>query len=398
MTRLAPLALLVPLVALGCGESHDPALCLGDTCVAVATSIFNPDFTGSGTLDSVDLKTRTPHTGLDATLDPDTTLKIVGEELFVLQRDSGSLRIYDPKTFAVKIEMPLGSADPMDPLAAGKSYPQDLWVDGDGKIWVTLSGNDALHAIGVLDRGAGGALTYVGLPQDPSDPDGKPEANHLYTCNDKLYVTLQSYSFGMDGKISYAPGRIAIVDPSQRSLRGSITLTGRNPYDLVALGSDCNDVVVATSAGLTTKPDGQGNLERVDLDQAASKGVLATDEMLGGRPTLLAAAADDLLYVALYFDPQPNGMGDVYLASTKVIAFDPQKKVVRGDVTGKFGNVNFLRKRGDELFIGAGIFAGMEDSGKQPRGLYITPADGGMLSSAPIDLAGLTPSAIALPD
>jgi hypothetical protein len=397
MIRLAPIAALAATVATavavgGCGTTHDPALCLGDTCVAVATSIFNADFTGMGTLDSVDLASRAPHLGLDATLDPDTTLKIVGEELFVLQRDTGALRIYDPKTFQVKLELPLGDAT----HPAGKSFPQDFWVDADGKIWVTLSGNDAAHALAIVDRNMLGSIIYLGLPQDPSDTDGKPEPAKLYACNDKLYVALQSYWFDMNGKVNYAPGRIAILDPSTRSTRGTITLAGRNPNDITALGSDCNDVVVACSAGLTTAPDGQGNIERIDLDASASKGVLATDEQLGGRPSLLAAAAANLLYVALYFDPQPNGMGDVFLSSVKVVAFDPQMKIVKNDVTGKFGNVNFLRTHSDDLFIGAGVFAGMEDPSKSPRGLYIAPADGKMITAPPIDLQ-LTPSAIALP-
>lgn len=382
---------LASLALAGCGGSVDPSLCLGDTCVAVATSIYNADFTGQGTLNSVDISTRTPHLGLDATLDPDTTMKIIGEELFVLQRSTGSLRIYDPKTFAVKVELPLGDTD----HPGAKAFPLDFFVTDAGKIFVTASGNDAAHALVIADRNAPGTLAFLGLPQDATDTDGKPEPAAIYSCNSKLYITLQSYSFGMSG-LAYAQGRIAIVDPDARTVRGVITLAGQNPSDLVALGSDCNDVVVSTAGGLTTEPDGKGNIERFDLDAAASKGVLATDQALGGRPTLMAVGGDKLLYVAEYFDPQPNGMGAVYLASVKVIAFDPIGKTVLGDITGKFGNVNFLRVQNGDLFLGAGIYAGMEDPTKLPRGLYIFPADGKMLTSAPINLS-LTPSSIALP-
>jgi hypothetical protein len=401
-SSLTPLALL--LLA-GCSGSPDPKLCLGSTCVAVATSVFNPgDFNGMGTLNSVDLATRATTIGIDATLDPDVTMKIEGEELFVLLRDTGSLRVYDPKTFAVKVELKLGAADPPDPTTptdpdhplASKALPQNFWVQDDHHIFVTLSGNDAAHALGIVDRTAPNTIAYVGLPQDTADVDGKPEPNELHSCNGKLYVTLQSYFFDEKG-VHYATGRVAILDPDSRTARGVITLAGNNPYDLTPLGSDCNDVVVATSSNLTTVPDGTGNLERLDLDAAASRGILATDEALGGRPTLLAPAADNLLYVAIYDDPQPNAMGDVFLSSVQVLAFDPQAKAVRATVTPKFGNVNFLRTHGEQLFLGAGVFAGMEDPSKAQRGLYISPADGTMVTSPPIDLK-LTPSAIALPD
>ena len=392
MTRLS-LLVLVPLALFGCSSgTNDGGLCLGSQCVAVATSVYNADFTGMGTLNTVDLKTRAVTTGVDATLDPDTAMRIVGDELFVLQRTTGAVRIYDPKTFAVKVELPVG--DDAHPSAA--AYPQDFYVDDAGKIFVTLSGNDAEHSLVVLDRSAPGTLVYIGLPQDAADTDGKPEPNRIHACGGKLYVTLQSYSFDSSFKISYAKGRIAIVDPDARSVRGIIALAGENPYDIVPVTSDCHDVVVASSAGLTTVPDGNGNLEHIDLAAGTSKGVLATDQTLGGRPTLLARASDDLLYVAIYFDPQPNGMGVDYLSSVKVIAFDPKTKTILGDVSGKLGNVNFLRVHDGKLFFGAGIYAGMEAAGKGARGLYLGPADGKMLTTPPIDLS-LTPSAIALP-
>ncbi len=390
MKRLA--LLVAPLALFACSSSSDDHLGLASSRIAVATSIYNADFTGTGTLNTIDLATRTPHLGIDATLDPDTAMKVVGDELFVLQRTSGSVRIYDPTTFSVKLELPVGD----DAHPSAHAYPQDLWVASDGKIFVTLSGNDAAHALVVLDRNAPGTLVYIGLPQDPADTDGNPEPNRIYACDDKIYVSLQSYSFGMDGGITYAKGRLAIIDPAARTVRGVIPLAGENPYDISALSNDCNDVVVATSAGLTSEPDGKGNLERIDLSSGASKGVLVSDQTLGGRPTLVARASDELLYVAIYFDPQQTSAGATLLSSVKVIAFNPQTKAVLNDVSGKMGNVNFLRVFDDELFFGAGIFAGMEAPGKAPRGLYIGPADGKMITAAPIDLA-LTPSSIALP-
>jgi hypothetical protein len=100
--------------------------------------------------------------------------------------------------------------------------------------------------------------------------------------------------------------------------------------------------------------------------------------------------------VAEYYDPEPNGMGQTFLSSTRVSTFDIDTMTVLDNVTGPFGNINFLRLYDGKLFFGAGIYAGMEEAGKGTRGLYITPADGGMVSIGPVPLQ-LTPSAIALP-
>ncbi len=367
-------------------------LCKGKpgNCIVVATSIYNADFTGSGTLDTVETNTRTPTLNIDTSLDPDTTLKYQGSALFVLQRTTGSVRIYDPATFTVKSEIPVG--DMTNPSAS--TYPQDFYIAADGKFWVTLAGNKAASALGIVDRATPGAITYVALPLAAGDNDGKPEAFKLYPCNGKLWVLLQSYYFGSDSAIHYTPGRLVSVDLTTRAVGTPIVLTGTNPYDIAQVGTTCSDVVVATASGLTSSPDGTGDLERVDL-AAGTTAVLATDMKLGGRPTLLASNGSTL-YVAEYFDPQPNGTGGVYLSSVKIITFDVASKTVGIDVTGKFGNVNFMQVHDGSLYFGAGVYANLEPADKLPRGLYITPADGTTLTEGPVDLK-LTPSAIAFP-
>ena len=420
MTRVLPLALLAFVtLTIGCGggksgSDDDMALPPGDAsmgdgdgavastdlasgplckgkpgnCIAVATSIFNADFTGSGNLDTVETNTLKPTLNLDTSLDPDTTLKYQGNELFVLQRDSGAVRIYDPATFTVKTELPVG--DTANPSAS--AYPQDFYIAADGKLWVSLAGNKAASALGIVDRATPGTITYVALPQAAGDTDGKPEAFKLYPCNGKLWVLLQSYY--LDTAIHYVPGRLVSVDLTTKVVGTPIALAGQNPYDIVQVGASCSDVVVSTAAMLTSAPDGTGGLERVDLATGMST-VIATDTMLSGRPTLLASNGTTL-YVAEYFDPQPNSTGGVYLSSVKIITFDVTSKKIGIDVTGKFGNVNFMQIHDGSLYFGAGVYSNVEPAGKLPRGLYITPADGTALSKSPVDLM-LTPTAIAFP-
>lgn len=360
------------------------------TCAAVATSTYNADFTGMGTLDVVDTATKKVTLNIDATLDPDTTLRMVNGELFVLMRDSGSVRIYDPSTYQVKVELPVG--DTMNP--SGSAYPQDFFVDGNGKIWVTLSGNDSAHAVGILDRTQPGSVTYVTVPTVAGDNDGKPEANKLYACSGTLWVTTQNYTYNSGTMmVTYKTGRLVPIDPGTQMAGSPVALTGQDPSDITPFATDCTDALVVTSSSTTTPPDGNGDLERVNLTTGVVSQI-APDTTLGGRPVLIVVN-NGTAFIAEYFDPQPNGMGATYLASVKLIAYDLTANTQK-DVTGKFGNINFLQLQGGNLYFGAGVYSAMEDPSKLPRGLYITPADGTMLTASPIDLQ-LTPSAIALP-
>jgi len=103
-----------------------------------------------------------------------------------------------------------------------------------------------------------------------------------------------------------------------------------------------------------------------------------------------------LWYVGMYFDPQPNAMGQVQLSSAKVVAWDPSTGAVGSDVTGKAGFINFVQIGNDQrVYLGVGVFAGAADATKLAQGLYVGAADGTLATAgAPIDL-GDTPSAIA---
>jgi hypothetical protein len=398
MTRvLAFSCLLLSATLAACGGPGGPSnICNGTNCVYVSGATYNADFTGMGNLNSVNLSSDVPSLNLDATLDPDVRMKIVGDELFVLMRDSGSLRIYDPTTLAVKLELPTGDTT----FPSSSSYPQDFWVNNDNDdIFVTLSGNDAAHSLGVLNRNTPGTVVYLGLPQDPADTDGKPEPYQIYYCEERIFITLQSYTVNTDGTVSYnVPGRIVDMTPNTRSIRNVVALQGKNPSQITDTGrGDCFDTVVASSGNLQTVPDGTGNIERFNLGQGVSKGVLITDSQLGGRPVYLAAVSSKLMYVANYFDPEPNGMGATFLSSVRLTTFDIDTMSVLNNVTGPYGNINFLRLYDGKLFYGAGIYAGMEEAGKGARGLYIvTPTDGSMITVPPVSL-GLTPSEIAFP-
>ena len=396
MLRNSPF-FVAALALAGCGGSAPPANvrgCWGADCAIITTSHYNPDFSGVGTINAVQMSQSKIVRGLDSSLDPDVAVDIGGTKLYVLNRDVGSLRTYDLATVAIEEEIATGTADAPNTASA----PYGFWrSDTSSKIYVTLTGNDGAYALGIVDEATpnAGVVKFIGVPADAADSDGKPELSSLYACNGTLYALSQSYTYGAGG-VSYAEGRIAVVDLKSDSFVGFITLAGKNPSSIVAEGDDCTKVLVSTSSDLTSPPDGTAGIERVDLTARASAGFVARDTDLGGRPISLTKVSSKLWYVAMYFDPQPDATGKLVLGSAKVSAWNPSAPAATlGDATGKAGFINFVQLGPDgQLYVGVGTFAGMSDSAKLAQGVYIGKADGSLLPSTPLDL-GDTPSAIA---
>jgi hypothetical protein len=390
--------LVAALTLAGCGGAAPPPPevkgCWGTGCAIVTTSHYNPDYSGVGTINAVQMSQSKIVRGLDSSLDPDVAVDIGGDKLYVLNRTIGSLRTYDLATIQIQEEIATGSGDAPNTL----SSPFAFWrSDTSSKIYVTLAGNDGAHALGILDEATpnAGVVKFVNVPADAADSDGKPELSSLYSCNGMLYALSQSYTF-MGAGISYAAGRIAVIDLKSDSFVGFITLAGKNPAAIAPEGSDCSKVLVATSSDLTGPPDGTGGVERVDLTARVTAGFIARDTDLAGRPFSLTPVTSKLWYVGMYFDPQPDATGKIVLGSAKVSAWNPAApSTTLGDATGKAGFINFVELGTDnQLYVGVGVFAGTSDSQKLAQGLYIGKADGSLLSTTPLDL-GDTPSAIA---
>lgn len=395
MLTRTTLSLVATLAVAGCGGSGTPPNvrgCWGDGCAMVTTSHYNPDYTGVGTLNAVQMAQHKIVRGLDASLDPDTQLDIADGKLYVLNRTTGALRRYDLATLTIEEEIATGTAEAPNTVSSPFGF-----VRGEGgKIYVSLAGNDSAHAVGVLDeaRPDAGVVQYIAVPAAADDPDGKPEVSTLYLCDGLLYAAVQDYTY-MGSQVTYSAGRLAVIDPAQGQTVGFIALAGKNPGDIVAAGHDCKQALVATSSDLTSEPDGTAGVERVDLGQRASLGFVTADTGFAGRPYLLAAASPTLVFVAMYSDPKLSANGKVELSAAKVTAWNPSTGAVLGDVSGKTGYINFARVSPDGLlFVGAGDFDDTPDPARWQKGLYWGKADGTMLPATPIDL-GDTPSAIA---
>jgi hypothetical protein len=407
-------ALILLLVMAGCSDSNSnnnpgqdlgtgandlanapdlaPMACLGSNCVVINTSHFNPDFTGNGTINTLRTPDLTVTKAIDTTLDPDTAIHSVGGKVYMLNQDTGSLRIYDPSSWQNPVEISTGDGTAPN----GTSFPRDFYVNGT-KVYVAFSGNQGANSIGVLDttQPNAGVTKWIAVPAATGDTDGAPEAGNVYACNGKLYVSYADY-FINGSDVTYPNGgRIATVDLSNDTLGTIIQLTGKNAGAMSQEGADCSHVLVATSGNQTSVPDGTSGIERVNLGAGTTAGLVMADTALNGRPIGIDVASATLAFVIIDYDPeqQPNG-GGLILASTKVIAVNPTTLAVTGDVTGKAGFVSFARVSPDgKLYVGAGQFAGTPDPTKLATGVYIGPADGTMLTMPGIDF-GQTPAAI----
>ncbi|HEX7703556.1 MAG TPA: hypothetical protein VF403_22605 [Kofleriaceae bacterium] len=397
MSRFASFTVAAALALTGCDNAKpvppDVRGCWGSSCAIVTTSHYNADFSGVGTINAVQMSQSKIVKNIDSSLDPDVALDISSDKLYVLNRTIGSLRRYDLAKIAIEEEIATGSSAAPNTV----SSPFGFWrSDTSSKIYVTLAGNDAAHALGIVDdfMPDAGVTRFIEVPAAASDSDGKPELSSLYSCKGTLYALSQSYTF-MGAEISYAEGRIAVIDLKSDTFSGFITLAGKNPASIVQEGDDCTKVLVATSSDLTAPPDGTGGIERVDLAARVTHGFITRDTDLQGRPFSINTVSSQLAYVGMYFDPQPDATGKIVLGSAKVIAWNPSTVTAIGDATGKAGFINFIEVGSDsQLYVGVGSFAGAADASKLAQGLYVGKADGTMLGSTPIDL-GDTPSAIA---
>ena len=342
-----------------------------------------------GALNTVRLADKTVTKQIDTTLDQDNAVEAQGGKVLVLDRTHGSLRVYDPGA-AFKSPIEIATGDMTAPN--GKSNPHDaVLVPATSKIYVAMYGNDADHAVGLVDttQPAKGVLKWIAVPKAGSP---LPRANNLYFCGPYVYVVLEDLDamYGVTG-----PGRIAVIDPKTDALvmdTPIITLAGKNPGSGTQFAitqadpkaGSCDLVLVANGGDFNVpKAPNGGGIEVVDLTRRKSLGLLLTDKDLGGDPGSISTVNANLAYAII-------NNADF---TQKVVAIDPMNKKVLGDVFGPSGFLTFAQASPDgQLFVGAA--KGDMAKGQPAIGLYVGPADGMKLSATAIDL-GQAPYAVS---
>lgn len=344
---------------------------------------------GTGALNTVTLAAEHQVTpAIDTTLDSDTDVRCLGGKCYLLNRTHGTLRIYDPTTWQNTVEIKTGNTD----APHGFSNPHEAYpIPSSTKVYLALTGNDAAHAIGIIDttQPEAGVIGWIAIPLATADTDGKPEVNNLHYCNGLIYATVEDLDEN-NWFTPTGPSRIVVIDPATDTLDANpiIQLQGYNPFNWGVEGSGCDRMLVANAANQFGALDGTGGIERVDLTARASLGVIATDMHLGGHPAAVVVASSTVAFALINYQ-----LNTAYLS--KVVKFNPSSTGdTVSDVTLPASYIAFIKfAPPSQLFVG--VTFGDTSKGQLAPGVYIGPADGTAIGPPLLDL-GQAPYAMSV--
>ena len=271
------------------------------TYLAVTASDFAA---GSGTLSLLDPATLQLQKAVDQ-IDPSSTVRAADKKLYVLDSSHGSLRVYDAAdNFKSPKDYPLRKTGVVDGI---QGNPHDIYVDSaHGRAFVTLYGSfgstqvKATTALAVLDLGnlAAGISSFVTLNVGATDSDANPDASQLVGCGDSLYVLLQN----LDRNNGYKPagsGRLAKLSLSNPTTATYIPLAGENPTAM-SIFAGCDEAIVGSAGDqLGGMLSGKSGVERVDLKNGQTLGLVVTDVTLGGNVSTLDASDAQHVFAAV---------------------------------------------------------------------------------------------------
>ena len=220
------------LAAAGCGDNlGDDA---GPDAAAPATRTayaVSGDFGTTGVFSTIDVLGRTVRpNALAGVAGGDPFLRAIGDELLIVNRDSG-------ENVTVLGGAPLALIDQY--ATGGGSNPQDVAVVG-GKLYVPVLGGSGVV---VIDR-ATHASHAVAIP---GDPDGKPDCVSAAAVGAEVYVAcgLLDDTFTPRGD-----GLIAVIDTATDTVTATVAMPAANPVGVLAPTSD-GALLIGTAPSFT---------------------------------------------------------------------------------------------------------------------------------------------------
>jgi len=388
----AVLAALATLAVAACDAKPILPAIGGDTFAVITT---RDGQNVAGTLNAVDVKSKQMTLAIDTTIDADHSVRVAGGVIYVLNKIKNNLRTYDAKTWKVLAEVKLEDKDhPADVAFAQDALP----MAGTTKVMVTLAGNDAAHAVGIVDlsRPAEGIVQWITIPAAAADSDGKPEPSTLYACNGLYYTGTGDY----DSVTTFAPtgpGRVAVIDPAMPAAIATIALRHENVTQLVPASADCTQILAIASGPFGAQPGARSGVQRVDLRARTAGATLFDGTALAGVPANTVIVSDTLGYMVVNYDLQTTPMGYDILAKSRVVAFNPTTGALAGDASDAAGFIPFLGvTRDGQLWFGTDNIDSVDNTGNLPTAVWVGPADGAKHAYQKLDL-GQKPYALAFP-
>lgn len=392
MNRASLLVTALAVAAAACDAKPILPAIGGDT-FAVITSRDGQNV--AGTLNAVDVKSKQMTLAIDTTIDADHSVRVAGGVIYVLNKIKNNLRTYDAKTWKVLAEVKLEDKDHKADLA----FAQDaLPIAGTTKVMVTLAGNDAAHAVGIVDlsRPTEGIVQWITIPTAAADTDGKPEPSLLYGCNGLYYTGTGDY----DSVTTFAPtgpSRVAVIDPAMTEAIAMIPLRHENVTQLAAASGDCTQILAIASGPFGEQPGARSGVQRVDLRTRTAGATLFDGAALAGVPSNTVVVSDTLGYMVVNYDLQMTPMGYSILAKSRVVAFNPTTGALRGDASDAAGFIPFLGvTRDGQLWFGTDNIDSVDNTGNLPTAVWVGPADGTKHVNQKLDL-GQKPYFLAFP-
>jgi len=263
----------------------------------------------------------------DIALGVDPVLSMSRDSVFALVRDQNVLYEVDPgalaltKKFVAYEDAELSPRMICDRLVKTIN-PQDVAIDGDGRLWVTRL---ELPTVAIIEPD--GSFSGTVDLSAYADADGLPEAYGVHVAGDRAYVAIERLDrCGAGGWIPTGPGVIVEIDIATRMVVKSIELGGANPFGrLVPVPWDPSGNTVAVAlAGHPLKIDTDDAAAIVDLQGATTKG-FGRETELGGSVVEVVLAAPDEAYMIVSSSENPT------TNATSVVRIDPQT----GQVSGK---------------------------------------------------------------
>ena len=257
--------------------------------------------------------------------------------------------------------------------------PQDVEFVSPNKAYVSLN-NEAYLLVG--DPQVGTEFGQIDLSAF-ADADGLPETGQMALVGDRLFVAVQRLDrdnyWGPSGEsylvvIDTQTDTVIDADPDAAGVQG-ILLAGTNPVEVMAIGGQLVVALVGSFLEL------DGGVEVIDPETYESRGLVITEEALGGQTGTIAMVSPSRGYVTASTWPTY----DLY-------PFDLSSGEVGEKLTGYSGGyLPDLAVDGDRLIVAD---RGSEDN-LNAAGLLIYDANTGELTAGPIS-TGLPPNAITV--
>ncbi|HPH65370.1 MAG TPA: hypothetical protein PLF40_06480 [Kofleriaceae bacterium] len=241
------------------------------------------DFNMTGTLARINAATNAVEKNLAAgAVDQDPQARLIGNELFVVNRGKNNLTVLDAKTLTVKLQISTGAG----------SNPQDAAVAGN-KIYVPAIGT---AGVVVVTRGVNTTTT---IDLSMLDTDGKPDCNSALVVGTKLFVSC-------GGLQNFAPtiGKVVVIDTATDMRVATFDLPNINPFGQLvqtpASSMFAGDVLVSTAPDFSDQT--KGCVARFSPTAATPTATCAfTNAALGANPSQMAVSADGK---SLFLTPQ----------------------------------------------------------------------------------------------